>query len=136
MYVHDAQFTHNGSEDRPTTFFTPDRVQLVLPKSTSQPEVRRVAELFDRLFRHVRSANTLVRDFVTIAEEMRMCEQLCRCNPPLASDRLALRGAAVRRGPPGANGDADERVCALLYAVCAAQRALSVHDRHMKRKNG
>lgn len=71
MYVHDAMYGDGEStEDMPTHVATQAGQLIVLPKSCSNPDKLRVADIFAQLFSYIRENNTFVRDFVTVAEEL------------------------------------------------------------------
>ena len=71
MYVHDAVFGHSGTEiHAPTITVTGSGCKIILPKSASQPEHRRVAVLFEHIYAYVRQHNDYVNGFLCAAEEM------------------------------------------------------------------
>ena len=70
MYVHDAMFGHEDVAEMPEVVKTSHGRRVVLPPSTTGPEKRRVAQLFEQLYDYVRGVNEYVRQLVCAAEEL------------------------------------------------------------------
>ena len=70
MYIHDATYSHNGEVDEPFVVSTPYGHNMVLPKSTTEPERSRAMALFDQLFSYISAVNTFAHTFVNASQAM------------------------------------------------------------------
>ena len=129
MYVHDAIYTHGGDTEEPMLCASTSG-RLVLPKSTSTVERGRVLQLFEKLFRYIRSSNELVDAFITAAEALFNMEEedieqsvlVLYGRRSQEAIRQEAAGAAGSSGGDVRNGDGG-RLPASPFAVAAGGHA-------------